>query len=551
MISWLQTRFQKHYQVLFLVLLAVIIVAFVFTIGASPGIGTADSSGAQRDIFGIPLTTEQDQRDFSEVAQISAYLQSGMPSFQENQLQDYALQRAAALSIADSLHIPHPTDALLAEYITTLRAFVGNNGQYDAERYTRFLDSIQANPNMSEAIISYVLRDDYRVDRVNQLVGGPGYVLDAEVRVQQDRLKTVWGIAEATLSYEDFNPEISPTEEELEVFFTDNAFRYEIPERMSVAYVTFEAARLIDEVVLTDADVVTYFETNRDRFTKPESAPEGEDASVANEEVVLADVRDQVEAEMRLVGAKNGCIQVASDFAYMLFENQIEPGSETFAQILTENGLNEVPVAPFASTESPQNLGWSPRVVTEAFMLTEDHWFSDPLPVGDNVILLIYQDRLAPYTPEFASVRVQATADYTEERKQELFVSRGDEIIAQLRTDLAAGTPFNEAAATAGLETQEWADFTVQTPPEGLDYNLLSRLDQIPVGGVSDMVATQDQGSIIYVASKETPVELTESEDLELTRTQIAMLNANVTRNLIYSGMIRDELIRSGLAETP
>lgn len=551
MISWLQTRFQKHYQVLFLVLLAVIIVAFVFTIGASPGIGTADRSGAQRDVFGIPLTTEQDQRDFSEVAQISAYLQSGMPSFQENQLQDYALQRAAALSIADALHIPHPTDALLAEYITTLRAFTGNNGQYDAERYTQFLDSIQANPNMSEAIISYVLRDDYRADKVNQLVGGPGYVLDAEVRVQQDRLKTVWSIAEATLSYEGFEPEIEPTEEELEAFFAENSFRYEIPERMSVGYVTFEAARLIDDVVITDAEVVTYFETNRDRFKKPETAPDGDGTPAATEEVELADVRDQVEAEMRLVGAKNGAIQVASDFAYMLFENQVEPGSEQLAQILTENALSEVTVAPFSKNEIPEGLDWNPRIVSEAFMLTEDHWFSDPLPVGDNVILLVYQDRLAPYTPEFGSVRAEVTADYAEERKQELFVSRGDEIIGQLRSALAAGTSFSDAAAATGLETQEWADFTIQAPPEGLDYNLLSRLDQIPVGGVSDMVATREEGSIIHVVSKETPVDLVESEDLELTRSQIAMLNANVNRNLVYSDMIREELIRSGLAEAP
>lgn len=184
-------------------------------------------------------------------------------------------------------------------------------------------------------------------------------------------------------------------------------------------------------------------------------------------------------------------------------------------------------------------------------MLTEDHWFSDPLPVGDNVILLVYQDRLAPYTPEFGSVRAEVTADYAEERKQELFVSRGDEIIGQLRSALAAGTSFSDAAAATGLETQEWADFTIQAPPEGLDYNLLSRLDQIPVGGVSDMVATREEGSIIHVVSKETPVDLVESEDLELTRSQIAMLNANVNRNLVYSDMIREELIRSGLAEAP
>ncbi len=48
MISWLQTNFQKHFRVLFIVLLGVIIVAFVFTIGAAPGIG--DGRNQNRNI---------------------------------------------------------------------------------------------------------------------------------------------------------------------------------------------------------------------------------------------------------------------------------------------------------------------------------------------------------------------------------------------------------------------------------------------------------------------------------------------------------------------
>ncbi len=79
----------------------------------------------------------------------------------------------------------------------------------------------------------------------------------------------------------------------------------------------------------------------------------------------------------------------------------------------------------------------------------------------------------------------------------------------------------------------------------------MTRLEQIPVGGISEMVVARDKGSIVHVISKDTPADLTEDADLELTRSQIASLNANVTRSLIYSDMVRDELIRSGLAETP
>ena len=41
MISWIQKYFQHHFRIIFAVLLAVTIISFIFTIGASPGIGRA------------------------------------------------------------------------------------------------------------------------------------------------------------------------------------------------------------------------------------------------------------------------------------------------------------------------------------------------------------------------------------------------------------------------------------------------------------------------------------------------------------------------------
>ena len=42
MISWSQTILQKHNKWLFSILLVVIIIAFVFTIGNTPGIGSGN-----------------------------------------------------------------------------------------------------------------------------------------------------------------------------------------------------------------------------------------------------------------------------------------------------------------------------------------------------------------------------------------------------------------------------------------------------------------------------------------------------------------------------
>jgi len=556
MISWLQTRFQKHYQVLFLVLLAVIIVAFVFTIGASPGIGRAERTGVRREFFGNSLTTEQDQRDFMEVAQISAYLQTGSQSIGSGEIQDYAFQRAATIFIADELDLPEPSDEQLAEYIQTLRAFSGPDGQYDGESYARFLDNIAANPLLSESIISYVLRNDYRGREANKLIGGPGYVLDTEVRAQQERLKTVWSVAEGTLALAAFNPVIEPTDEELEAYFEENSFRYEIPERMSVGYIVYDAADFIEAIELSDDAARSFFDTNLDRYqslfesrTEQPEESSSEPLEAAPSKVRFEDVSETVKDDLKLEKARNIAVRTASDFAYALFEKGIESESEAFVSMISEAGLGKKIAPPFARDQIPDGLDWPPPVVNEAFKLTPDHWFSDPLTVGDTVLLLFYQDRLAPYTPDFSTVKARVLSDYSAEQKRALFVKKGEEMQIQLQAAVDSGRPFLEAAAEAGLETKIWEDFTFQAPPEDFDYNILSRLDQIPVGEVSEMTIAADQGSIIHVISRSTPGDEIDTSELELTRKQIANLNANMGRNLIFSDMIREELIRADLTE--
>jgi len=49
MISWIQRTFQQHFKTVFAVLLGLIIISFVFTIGAAPGIGRADRATLKRE----------------------------------------------------------------------------------------------------------------------------------------------------------------------------------------------------------------------------------------------------------------------------------------------------------------------------------------------------------------------------------------------------------------------------------------------------------------------------------------------------------------------
>src|ERR1039457_3986747 len=110
MISWIQRYFQRHFRIIFGVLLAVTIISFIFTIGSTPGIGRADRREMTRDYFGHNLASREEVQRMIEDAHLSSYLQYGS-DIGADQVQNLAFQRAAALHFADEMHIPIPNTA--------------------------------------------------------------------------------------------------------------------------------------------------------------------------------------------------------------------------------------------------------------------------------------------------------------------------------------------------------------------------------------------------------------------------------------------------------
>ena len=74
MISWIQTIIQRHHKWLFGALLIVIIVAFVFTVGAVPGIGNPNRSEYTRNFLGFNLSSQQVQQELVRGVELTAIL---------------------------------------------------------------------------------------------------------------------------------------------------------------------------------------------------------------------------------------------------------------------------------------------------------------------------------------------------------------------------------------------------------------------------------------------------------------------------------------------
>ncbi|MEX2044448.1 MAG: peptidyl-prolyl cis-trans isomerase [Opitutus sp.] len=554
MISWIQRYFQHHFRIIFGGLLAVVIVAFVFTIGASPGIGTADHRAIDRDFFGYNLNRAQDQQRLVGDAQLSIALQFGAFSgIGEEQVQNYAFNRAAALHLADRWHVPAATTDEIADAVKTLRMFHGPDGQFDARQYATFRDNLKMNPRgMTEGDIARVIGNDVRAEKVNRLLAGPGYVLPAEVLTQLERADTTWTLATIVADYAAFKPGINPTDADLTKFFEENSFRYEIPPRVVVTCVEFAAGDNLDKVSVTDAEVRAHYDANPARFPKPAAAasqPAAPEVTIADPAADFEAVRPQVEAALRLQRARRLATQAASDLALALFEGKLSPGP-AFDDFLSLRQLTARPLAPFTRESGPAELGGSAEVAAEAFRLSEDRLVSDAIQTPAGAVVLFWQETLPATKPLFTAVRETVAADYVEGEKRRQFVELGRRMKGQLESRLKAGDSAEKAAEAASstgvkLEARVLPPFTLRTGQQEIDHGVLGALERLDQGQVSDMVITADKGTFVFAMEKKAPVLSESNPRYAETRAQLSAMSGRMSGSAYLAELVERELERT------
>lgn len=550
MISWIQRNFQQHFKLIFGVLLGLTIISFVFVTNASSGLGRADRHVATRDFFGHNLGTEEGQTRIFGDANLSATLQLGYAGFSSDQLQQYAFQRAAALHLADQFHIPATTKTEIADHIKTLAAFAGDNGQFDPVRYAAFRDNLKTG-RIGEGDIARVLADDVRVGKTQILIGGPGYVLDEDIRTQLTRADTKWTLNVATVDYQAYKPAINPGTAELTKFFEDNSFRYEISPRAVVSVVNFATADFLPAVTVTEAEVRARFDAAPTSFAKPANDPKDPKAVKPAEAADFALVRADVEATLKSERAHRLAVKAASDLSYALFEKRVSHDSAAIEAFLAARNLKAQPLAPFTAEEGPAEFGHSPDLAAAAFKLGSARYFSDGVAHIGGAAVLFWHETQPARKPLFSEVSARVTSDYIESERRKRFVDLGRALKNLIEIRLKAGDTFEQAAAAAGrahsvsLAVATPPAFSLREPAKDLDYAIAGVLERLEQGQVSDMVVNADKGLLVYAAGRQVPDLTPANPQYAVARAQLASLTARLGANVMINDLVTAELKRS------
>ena len=546
MITWIQRTFQRHTKLVFLFLLFAVTIPFVFTIGAAPGIGKADNKVKEQMFFGVNLSKEGDARRVMGDGNLSAQLKAGYNAIEGAQLQQYALQRVAGLAVADEIHLPAPTADQVNKYILTLRAFQDQAGQFDQKRYAAFGDALKTGSSFTTADVNRVLRDDTRLAQVGQIIGGPGYVLPADVKQQLIRAESNWTVQVATLDYATFTPTLVVTDELIKKFHTENSFRYEVPARPRFSYVEFKAAEFMPPGAPTEAELRAFYSANIASFPAPIDTTKKDPGPTTSPVDNFPKVRAQVETALRNAAAGQLAAKAANDFTVALFEQKLTANSTGLTAFLTAQRRPAVAITPFSPDFPPANLPWLASYAEPIARLSAERFFSDPLPTADSIVVLLWQESLSGYQPIFTEVRERVASDYKESEKRKLFSERGRTLHTQLQAAAKMGAAnFTTTATNAKLEVKSFANFTLRTPPQDLASTALSALQNLAPGEVSAMTATAEQGLIVYAQEKKLPDLSPANPRYAELQTQLMLFTAGTNQNSYLGGLVENELKKS------
>jgi len=482
--------FRKNQRVLMFVIAVLTIVSFIFLYNTSQLDELANTRNAR--IYGQTLTPGAIERQVKNYQLTLALGQFDLVS----KLSGGAADQSAALSefVWNLLVLQHqaealgvqPTDAEIAARIKSLPVFQ-TDGQFDPVKYAGFVSEQLTPRGFTERQLEEVMRDALRLDRVSSIVEAPAAVGEQEIRAAARVLQPVTG-----------------------------------------SFVRFEASGITAGVSVDPADIASYYEKNLASLNTRETR-------------AVRFVSFELPKDSKLEGrAKVDALQKLADAATQFTDSL---ASLPFDQAASGAGLTPRTSPAFDRSAAPQSP--LPADVPQellavlappAFLLAGKGSASDVIQSGDG----FYVAELVELTPSRPLTLAEATpgieARLRQARTDEFLRATANAKVSALREALAAGTPFAEAAASAGLKPEPLDNLSPMNESLTPDQRrILAPTLSLKDGELSGFEPAPWGGFVVYLQTRGPLADA----DLQARREEIVSSLLDNKRQLLFAEWMR------------
>ena len=408
-------------------LLLVICAAMVITLvpgglGSNFGFG-GPGRGVVADVGGEQVTTVDVDRTARQMLQQQFPKGSSQSSmllpFFASRAAEQLIEQKAIIAEAHRLGM-HATDEDVRDELQhgQLSEILFPQGKFIGEE--AYQDFVSRN-DMTIPQFEQAVKDEILQRKLVSLVTGSATVSDAEIHDQFERQNTKVKFIYAVLRKDDLDKEIHPTDAELKAFYARNKASYAdaIPEQRKIQYVLVDNSTLAAQTQVTEDDLRTYYDQNRDQFRVPEQ--------VKVSHILI---------KTPLPGPNGQVDQKAVDAARQKAEGilkQLKSGAN-FADLAKKYSEDQ------ESAKNGGSLGWiqrgrfpSPEVEKAAFSLPKGAT-SDVISAGYGFDILHIDDRQDAHVKSLAEVKDQIEPIIKQQKSQRAADAMANNLLSAART---------------------------------------------------------------------------------------------------------------------
>lgn len=439
------------------------------------------------------------------------------------ELEEAVWQRLAALRTAKRLGI-RVADEEILEMLRRDPAFHGAEGRFDPMLYRTVLENALG---MSPDAYQEIRRNQMTLAKIEHTVSAAAWGVPSVAQEQGRGMTDRFTVRVVAISNTFSSADVSLPDEELEAFYRERLATYRIPDQVSVRYAVFPVTDHMDAVKVAEDDLRDYYDANIDRYRV------GTNQTAQSFE----QVRELVERELRLQGARELAADAAADFADWFYSGDEVKRPEDFERLAMAQGVTVRTTGWFSADAAPLGVDPSSSFVTAAFDLEEDplrNQFSDAVVGRTACYVLALQGRQSSRDPALAEVESRVREEAQAFNRNRLFWELVEKVRATVETEMGKGRPLDEALAAfdvqAGTNQVLTALDAYQSLPGG--ETLATRMIRMGAGELSPAVPDGDGAVFLQVLQRE-PGE-------EIQRQVVSSQMAGQLRNRIGELVLED-----------
>jgi peptidyl-prolyl cis-trans isomerase D len=153
------------------------------------------------------------------------------------------------------------SDEQLSNYIVGMPDFQ-ENGKFSQERYDQIVQYNNLSPKKLEDRIRVQMATQQAKDSLNKLLYIPNEIIQPLVNLAYQKRD----ISLHEIKLDDYKKKIKPSNEDIQKFYDENTDSFVRPDRIKIEFLIYSVAGIVPTISITDNDVKTFFETNKDQF---------------------------------------------------------------------------------------------------------------------------------------------------------------------------------------------------------------------------------------------------------------------------------------------